>query len=88
MILRCPGAKSLIKKHEALETEVKVREQLVRTVRDNGEHLIHEQHYASEDINTNCNTLKAAWKQLLQSLEERRKRLSDSLEVQKVNMKD
>ena len=76
----------MIKKHEALETEVKVREQLVRTVRVNGEHLIHEQH-ASEDINTNCNTLKAAWKQLLQSLEERKKRLSDSLEVQKVNMK-
>jgi hypothetical protein len=73
-----------MKKHEVLETEVTVREQLVRTVEKTGEHLISEEHYASEDILEKNNSLQEAWKTLLATIEERRKKLDDSLQVQKV----
>ena len=74
-----------MKKHEVLETEVKVREQLVRTVRQTGERLISEEHHASVDILANNTTLENAWTTLLETIDERRKKLNQSLQVQKVN---
>lgn len=78
------GAESLMKKHEVLETEVNVREQLVKTVQKTGECLISEEHYASEDILENNSTLREAWTKLLETIENRRKKLVESLQVQKV----
>jgi hypothetical protein len=75
----------LIKKHEVLEAEVKVREQLVRTVKKTGERLISEDHYASVDILENNTTLENGWKALLESIDERKKKLSQSLQLQKVS---
>ena len=74
-----------MKKHEVLETEVKVREQLVRTVKKTGERLISEEHYASVNILENNSTLEEAWKTLLETIDEKRKKLNQSLQVQKVN---
>lgn len=76
-----------MKKHKELEAEVKVHEQLVRTVQNNGEHLIDEEHFATEDIIRNSKMLKEAWEGLIQSLKERKRSLSDSLELQKVGRK-
>lgn len=78
------GAESLMKKHEVLETEVNVREQLVKTVQKTGECLISEEHYASEDILENNSTLREVWTKLLETIENRRKKLVESLQVQKV----
>ena len=78
------GAESLMKKHEVLETEVNVREQLVKTVQKTGESLINEEHYASEDILENNTTLREAWTKLLETIEKRRRKLVESLQVQKV----
>ena len=73
-----------MKKHEVFETEVNVREQLIRTVEKTGEHLIAEEHYASDDIIKNCARLQETWKTLLVTIDERKKKLDDSLQVQKV----
>lgn len=74
-----------MKKHEILETEVNVREELVRAVEKTGEHLISEEHYASEDIAKNNKSLQEAWKTLLVTLDARRKKLNYSLKVQEVS---
>ena len=73
-----------MKKHEVLETEVGVREQLVRTVKKTGERLINEEHYASDDILEKNTSLEEAWKTLLATIDERRKKLNQSLQVHKV----
>ena len=73
-----------MKKHEVLETEVNVRQQLVKTVQKTGECLISEEHYASEEILENNTSLREAWAKLLTTIKNKRKKLSDSLQVQKV----
>ena len=74
----------MIKKHEVLESEVNVREKLVKAVQEGGERLISEGHYASEDVLENSKTLQDSWEKLLETMEKRRKKLCDSLQVQKV----
>lgn len=73
-----------MKKHEVLETEVKVREKLVKSVQKTGECLVSEEHFASEDILEKNKTLLETWEKLMQTMDERKRKLHASLKVQKV----
>ncbi|XP_078000869.1 spectrin beta chain, non-erythrocytic 5-like isoform X3 [Glandiceps talaboti] len=72
----------LMKKHQALEAEMKTHEPLVESVANKGELLVSQQHYASEDIETSVNELNQLLAELKHNAAERKKILTDALESQ------
>ena len=50
-----------------------------------GQDLIDSSHYASDDIVERCEELSESWEQLLESAAERKEKLAEALESQKVN---
>ncbi|XP_070576983.1 spectrin beta chain, non-erythrocytic 5-like isoform X4 [Ptychodera flava] len=73
---------SLMKKHQALEAEIKSHEPLVGTVTKKGKHLVSQQHYASEDIESKSVELHQLLAELKDAAAERKKILTDALESQ------
>ena len=53
-----------MKKHQALLTELAGHEPRISVVADQGEQMVKEQHFASDDIQQKVNELQDKWQQL------------------------
>ncbi|EDV21767.1 uncharacterized protein TRIADDRAFT_59818 [Trichoplax adhaerens] len=70
---------SLIKKHQAMQTEIDNHETKIDAVCADGQKLIDDEHYATNDINEGINKLKDAWNLLKDKCIGRKSELDDSL---------
>lgn len=58
------GVQNLMKKHQALQTELAGHDSRIHTVSDMGEQMIANGHFASNDIQQKINGLNDRWTQL------------------------
>ncbi|XP_071500194.1 spectrin alpha chain, non-erythrocytic 1-like [Diadema antillarum] len=76
------GVQNLIKKHQALQTEVQGHEPRIKIVCKTGQQMVDEGHFASDDINTKVKGLEEKWQNLKDKIAQRKEDLEDSLEAQ------
>ena len=70
---------------QALENELSNHQFRIDTVLASGQDLIDSNHYAADEIEERCEELNESWELLMKAAAERKQRLSDALESQKVN---
>ena len=70
---------------QALENELSNHQFRIDTVLASGQDLIDSNHYAADEIEERCEELNEGWELLMKAAAERKQRLSDALESQKVN---
>jgi len=70
---------------QALENELANHQFRIDTVLASGQDLIDSNHYASDEIEERCEELNESWALLMGASAERKQRLGDSLESQKVS---
>jgi len=58
------GVQNLIKKHQALSTEIGGHDARIGTVCAQGDQMIKERHFASDDISTKSRDLRNIWNRL------------------------
>ena len=71
---------------QALENELANHQFRIDTVLASGQDLIDSNHYASDEIEERCEELNESWALLMGASAERKQRLSDALESQKVSV--
>ncbi|XP_030853592.1 spectrin alpha chain, non-erythrocytic 1 isoform X3 [Strongylocentrotus purpuratus] len=76
------GVQNLIKKHQALNTEVAGHEPRITMVCKTGEQMLEEGHFANDEIATKVKGLEEKWKNLKDKIAQRKDDLEDSLEAQ------
>lgn len=70
---------------QALENELANHQFRIDTVLASGQDLIDSNHYASDEIEERCEQLNESWALLMGASDERKQRLGDALESQKVS---
>lgn len=70
---------------QALENELTNHQFRIDTVLASGQDLIDSNHYASDEIEERCEELSGSWKLLMEAAAERKQKLGDALESQKVS---
>ena len=70
---------------QALENELSNHQFRIDTVLASGQDLIDSNHYAADEIEERCEELNESWELLMKAAAERKQRLNDALESQKVN---
>ena len=70
---------------QALENELSNHQFRIDTVLASGQDLIDSNHYASNEIEERCEELNESWALLMEASAERKQRLEDALESQKVS---
>ncbi|XP_065068119.1 spectrin alpha chain, non-erythrocytic 1-like [Rhopilema esculentum] len=76
------GAQNLLKKHNALVNELNGHEPRIEAVCQNGQEMVNEEHFASEEIRDKCDDLNNHWQDLLEKATSRKKDLEDSVQTQ------
>ena len=76
------GVQNLMKKHQVLQAELQGHEPRIVTVCDEGEMMINDQHFASDEIRNRITELTDRWQSLKDKGEQRRQDLEDSLQAQ------
>lgn len=76
------GVQNLIKKHQAISTEIHGHAPRIEEVVQEGEAMINADHYASTEIRNRIADLTADWNQLCEKTNHRRQLLEDSLQAQ------
>ncbi|XP_037904390.1 spectrin beta chain, non-erythrocytic 1 isoform X3 [Hermetia illucens] len=76
------AVQSLQKKHQALEAEILSQEPLILALLQRGQHMIQEQHFATEQVKTYCDTMQSKLVALRDLASIRRLRLLDAVESQ------
>ena len=71
---------------QAFENELTNHQFRIDTVLASGQDLIDSNHYASDEIEARCEELSASWEQLMGAAAERKQKLGDALESQKVSV--
>ena len=71
---------------QALENELANHQFRIDTVLASGQDLIDSNHYASDEIEERCEELSESWALLMEASDERKQRLGDALESQKVSI--
>ncbi|XP_053212819.1 spectrin alpha chain-like [Panonychus citri] len=75
------GVQNLIKKHQAVMNEINNHEHRIRTVCSNGEDMINEGHFASDEIQKRLFSLNDKWQSLKEKANKRKQDLDDSLQA-------
>ena len=70
---------------QAFENELSNHQFRIDTVLASGQDLIDSNHYASEEIEERCEELSTSWESLMGAAAERKQKLNDALESQKVS---
>ena len=70
---------------QALENELTNHQFRIDTVLASGQDLIDSNHYASDEIEERCEELSGSWELLMEAAAERKQKLGDALESQKVS---
>ena len=70
---------------QAFENELTNHQFRIDTVLASGQDLIDSNHYASEEIEERCEELSTSWESLMGAAAERKQKLNDALESQKVS---
>lgn len=78
------GVQNLVKKHQALESEIVAHEPLIDGVANAAQHMIKSKHFASAEIEKRLDELHSELQQLKEVSSVRRIKLQDALESQKV----
>lgn len=78
------AVQNLIKKHQALESEIVAHEPLIDAVANAAQHMIKSKHFASAEIEKRLDELHSELQQLKEVSSDRRIKLQDALESQKV----
>ncbi|XP_033642968.1 spectrin alpha chain, non-erythrocytic 1-like isoform X3 [Asterias rubens] len=76
------GVQNLIKKHQALQTEISGHEPRITSVCKIGREMVDEEHFNSEEIASKVNNLEEKWQNLKDKTAKRKDDLDDSLEAQ------
>ncbi|XP_033114837.1 spectrin alpha chain, non-erythrocytic 1-like isoform X2 [Anneissia japonica] len=76
------GVQNLIKKHQALMTEIQGHEPRIKSVCAQGHEMVDEQHFAADDIQHKVSALEARWQALKDKTASRKEDLDESLEAQ------
>lgn len=76
------GVQNLIKKHQAISAEIVGHEPRIEEVVQEGNVMIADKHYASEDIVKHINELQDEWRKLREKTDYRHQLLEDSLQAQ------
>ncbi|XP_074654192.1 spectrin alpha chain-like [Tubulanus polymorphus] len=76
------GVQNLIKKHSALQAELNGHDNRIEEVYDEGEKMILNGHYASDDIRRQIDDLKEKWNGLNDKANQRTQDLDDSMQAQ------
>ncbi|KAH8851040.1 Spectrin alpha chain [Schistosoma japonicum] len=76
------GVQNLIKKHQAIYAEINGHAPRIEEVVQEGQAMIHSNHYAANDIERRITDLTADWSQLCEKADHRRQLLEDSLQAQ------
>uniref|UniRef100_A0A4D5R8U1 Spectrin alpha chain n=2 Tax=Scolopendra TaxID=41364 RepID=A0A4D5R8U1_SCOVI len=75
------GVQNLMKKHQAMLAEINSHDNRIRAVCENGEEMINEGHFASDEIKTRIGGLAERWQQLKDKALQRKQDLEDSLQA-------
>lgn len=70
-----------------MENELTNHQFQIDTVLASGQDLIDSSHYASDEIEERCEELNGSWEQLTGAAAERKHKLGDALESQKVSFR-
>ena len=71
---------------QALENELANHQSRIDAVLASGQDLIDSNHYGSDEIEQRCEELNESWALLMGASAERKQRLGDALESQKVSV--
>jgi spectrin beta len=72
----------LVKKHQALESEIVSHEPLIEAVANTAHHMVEKKHYASKEVQQRLDYLNSQLQQLKDLAAQRKARLQDALESQ------
>jgi spectrin alpha len=75
------GVQNLIKKHQAMMTEVNNHEPRIDAVSQTAQHMVEEGHFASDEIKSRLGMLHDHWNQLKEKAAQRKQDLEDSLQA-------
>lgn len=78
------GVQNLLKKHQALESEIVAHEPIIDGVANAAQHMIKSKHFASADIESRLDELHKELQKLKEVSSVRRVKLQDALESQRV----
>lgn len=81
------GVQNLIKKQEAVDSEITAHEQLINTVMSTADQLIEREHYAADEIEARCADLQEKWAELTSLSATRQQNLQESQKAQQVRKK-
>ena len=76
------GVQNLVKKHQALMTELAGHEARIRRTLNSGEDMVQREHYATPDIKQRISQLQAKWDLLKEKALKRKHDLDDALQAQ------
>ncbi|CAH1785763.1 unnamed protein product [Owenia fusiformis] len=76
------GVQNLMKKHQALQTEIAGHEHRIDAVCSQGQEMINDGHFAQEDIQERTTSLLEKWENLKEKAAKRKEDLEDSLQAQ------
>uniref|UniRef100_A0A3Q3W9R3 Spectrin alpha chain, non-erythrocytic 1 n=1 Tax=Mola mola TaxID=94237 RepID=A0A3Q3W9R3_MOLML len=76
------GVQNLLKKHQALQTEITGHEPRIKAVTQKGEAMVEEGHFAGEDVKAKLTEIHGRWGTLKSKASQRRQDLEDSLQAQ------
>ncbi|XP_071948314.1 spectrin alpha chain, non-erythrocytic 1-like isoform X2 [Antedon mediterranea] len=76
------GVQNLIKKHQALMTEIQGHEPRIKSVCAQGHEMVDEGHFAAEDIQSKVASVETRWQALKDKTASRKEDLDESLEAQ------
>ncbi|XP_055880886.1 spectrin beta chain, non-erythrocytic 2-like isoform X3 [Biomphalaria glabrata] len=77
------SVQNLMKKHQALESEIVAHEPLIETVASSAQQMIRGKHFAAPDIQTRLDSLHKNLSELKKKTSDRKNKLKDALEAQK-----
>ncbi|CAL1542371.1 unnamed protein product [Lymnaea stagnalis] len=77
------AVQNLMKKHQALESEIIAHEPLIETVASSAQQMIRGKHFAAPEIQTRLDNLHKNLSDLKKKTSDRKNRLRDALEAQK-----
>ncbi|XP_059148013.1 spectrin beta chain, non-erythrocytic 2-like isoform X3 [Physella acuta] len=77
------SVQNLMKKHQALESEIVAHEPLIETVATSAQQMIRSKHFAANDIQSKLDNLHKNLSELKKKTSDRKNRLRDALEAQK-----
>ncbi|XP_055956724.1 spectrin beta chain, non-erythrocytic 2 isoform X1 [Patella vulgata] len=77
------GVQNLMKKHQALESEIIAHEPLIDAVASSAQMMVRSKHFASQDIQNRLDNLHKQLQELKQTTSSRKLKLQASLEAQK-----